>query len=521
MIKKILIWVIMIFIWVTLFFYSSFFFWKKITEDLWISVDNHNWSQIKMLLNEDNYNKVWINPDKYTSFKSFLEDFKSFTWVLIDPVNEKFVVWINSSSWNVVFIPFDFKNSWDVFDNSINKNLAILDIYNAYKSESIYWWVDSNYWNKILFEEDLQHPLTSQLRKIFDVNLFDQSNNVFNIIDELSKSEEIGISNTELLSYLYDFTWNYTKATEKRNSICEKYKTDCDKKTNVNLSWKVYDANWKPLSWVKIELLNDTNIFWKTDVDWNFTIKFSYFPFSHLRFKSTLTWYSDWFSTVSLNNYYSDESNLSLSFKLQKADDSFLINNENKAEFKKWKYYIIETDFSKYFIPINWLYYMNWRSYTKDNFDIYSYLFTKSSNMNSMLENDTFEPVYWYVWNIMKTFGMPYIQFVDKDTGEELYIKSSNPMILQNQVYHMKELYENSDQIYQELTDDDMKFLFEQSEELWGYPIDFDFLTKNNLLRWPARWSLDRKTWVWSNVWSRVLNINGLVELPFYHIKDN
>jgi hypothetical protein len=45
----------------------------------------------------------------------------------------------------------------------------------------------------------------------------------------------------------------------------------------------------------------------------------------------------------------------------------------------------------------------------------------------------------------MKTFGMPYIQFVDVDSREELYIKSSNPMILQNQIYHMKELYENSD----------------------------------------------------------------------------
>jgi hypothetical protein len=102
-----------------------------------------------------------------------------------------------------------------------------------------------------------------------------------------------------------------------------------------------------------------------------------------------------------------------------------------------------------------------------------------------------------------------------------LYIKSSNPMILQNQIYHMKELYENSDWIYQEVTDEDMKFLVQKSEELWWYPIDFDFLTKNNFLRWPAWWALDRKTWIWSNVWSRVLNVGGLMELPFYHIKDN
>jgi len=54
---------------------------------------------------------------------------------------------------------------------------------------------------------------------------------------------------------------------------------------------------------------------------------------------------------------------------------------------------------------------------------------------------------------------MPYIQIFDNLNKEELFIKSSNPMILQNQVYHMKELYENHDKIYEALTKDDMKFL--------------------------------------------------------------
>jgi hypothetical protein len=61
---------------------------------------------------------------------------------------------------------------------------------------------------------------------------------------------------------------------------------------------------------------------------------------------------------------------------------------------------------------------------------------------------------------------MPYIQFVDKKSEKELYIKSSNPMILQNQIYHMKELYKNADQIYSEITDEDMQFLVDKSNEL-------------------------------------------------------
>jgi hypothetical protein len=61
---------------------------------------------------------------------------------------------------------------------------------------------------------------------------------------------------------------------------------------------------------------------------------------------------------------------------------------------------------------------------------------------------------------------MPYIQFIDKDTKQELFIKSSNPMILQNQIYHMKELYENHDKIYEAVTDEDMKFLVETTKKL-------------------------------------------------------
>jgi hypothetical protein len=66
-----------------------------------------------------------------------------------------------------------------------------------------------------------------------------------------------------------------------------------------------------------------------------------------------------------------------------------------------------------------------------------------------------------------------------------------------------------------------MKFLVETTKKLWGYPIDFDFLTENWLLRWPVWWALDRKTWTWWSIGSAVLNTDWLVELPFYSIKDN
>lgn len=517
--KKIIVFILLFFICLFLFFYFNFSK-KEIIVDSKLD-QTHNWTLISKLLTEENYNKIWINPNKYNTFKSFLLDFKTFSWVLIDPINEKFVIWLKTSDKDTTFIPFDFKKSNNIFDDSNNKNLAILDIYSAYKKWWLYWWVDSKVWNKVLFETDLQHPKTAELNGIFAANVFNQSNNVYNKIKWLEKSDNIWISNMELLAYLYDFTWDYSKWSDLRKKICDKYTQKCDNDIDVKVTWYVLWSDSYPIVWAKVELLNNGSVNTLTDDKWFFTLNFKNSSFSHLRFKSSLEWYSDWFNTVSLNNNYSWNSDIVLDFNLNKSENHISINNENRASFIKWKYYIVDSENSKYFIPIDGLYYKDWNKFTWNNLDIYTYLFKKTSNMNSMLENDTFEPVYWYVWNIMKTFGMPYIQFIDKDTWKELFIKSSNPMVLQNQIYHMKELYENHDKIYQELTKEDMKFLVSKSEELGWYPIDFDFLIKNNLLRWPAWWSLDRVTWIWHNVWSRVVNVDWLVELPFYHIKDN
>jgi len=60
---------------------------------------------------------------------------------------------------------------------------------------------------------------------------------------------------------------------------------------------------------------------------------------------------------------------------------------------------------------------------------------------------------------------MPYIQFIDRESKQELFIKSSDPMILQNQVYHMQELYDNYDKIYSAVTQKDMEILYKYSQE--------------------------------------------------------
>jgi hypothetical protein len=132
--KKIIIWIIFFLIWVVLFYLFGSFNNKQIIEKPLVNYSNlanntNNWKLISKLLTNENYDEVWINPEKYESFELFLDDFKTFTWVLIDPINENFTIWIKKDNWDFLFIPFRFQRDKENFNDVENKNLAILDIY--------------------------------------------------------------------------------------------------------------------------------------------------------------------------------------------------------------------------------------------------------------------------------------------------------------------------------------------------------------------------------------------------------
>lgn len=517
--KNLILIVLFLFVWILLFVWLNIFKTKPPTitsnntqQELWL----HNGKPISDILNKNNYEKVWINPEKYATLEAFLQDFKTFTWVEIDPINENFTIWVEKENGNTLYIPFKFKENADVFQEKQAKNLAILDIYTSYQSGMIYGGINSQYGNKVIFENENYHPESQELKKFFNREV-----NVFEYINSLEKTQVLWKDKEELLAYLYDFTWDYQKAQDTRQDTCKEFQICQDKYTKITVSGQILDSDEKPIAWAKIELLNDTSISTISDAEWKYTLAFSFSSLAHLRFKTSILWYSDGFANYSLNQNMNLSKQIALDFHLHKYHDKVAINPQTVSEYEKGKYYLITTENSKYFIPKDGLYYLDGRKYEKNDFEVYLYQFTKWSNMENLLENDTFEPVFWYVWNIMKTFWMPYIQFIDRETKQELFIKSSNPMILQNQIYHMQELYDNYDKIYSAVTPEDMNNLYKYSQEHEWYPIDFDYLVQNNFLRWPARWALDRKTWIWQNVWQRLLDTNGLVELPFYSIKDN
>lgn len=504
----------------------GFFYFKNNNNNIWTNkIKNNTVKENKIVfeekeikninpLKEINFETKEINPDDYITLWDFLKRVKTWTWMNIDLVKEDFVIQNNTWSWTFRVFRFrqDFINNDPVLSSRQAKNEAVLDIFDAYKNKSIYRTWDSNIpWSKISFWEELMHPSTNMINAIFTKQL-----NMYDLMKDFESRKKLSIYDAELLSYLYDLNWDYAKANKSREDNCKTFPQTCIKKLNVVFKWKILDEKNNPVSWAKVKLLNKEWIESITNKSWEYEIKFESYPFSHIRLKSSKLGYSDGFISSSINMYYVANSyNEIRDFTLNKANkvETVWINDA-----KNW-YYTFKTEQSIYKVPKDWLFYMNGKKYIWNKLSVYLYEFNKWSRIDNLMEVDTFTPVYWYVGNIMKTFWMPYIQFFD-DNSNEVFIKKSNPIILTNQIYHMKELYDNYDKIYEPLTKEDMKKLVQVSKEKWGYPIDMKFLTENNMLRWPAWWVLDRAKWIWQNIGCKVLNENWLVELPFYSIND-
>lgn len=99
--KNLILIVLFLFVWILLFVWFNIF--KKPSpvihsnipiQELWL----HNGKPISDILNKNNYEKIWINPDKYPTLEAFLQDFKTFTWVEIDPINENFTIWVEKEN---------------------------------------------------------------------------------------------------------------------------------------------------------------------------------------------------------------------------------------------------------------------------------------------------------------------------------------------------------------------------------------------------------------------------------------
>ena len=212
-----------------------------------------------------------------------------------------------------------------------------------------------------------------------------------------------------------------------------------------------------------------------------------------------------------------------LDFVLESPLDSVTLNNQTgetdgSGAFVEGENFIVTTSLSRYEIPFDAFVRADGTSY-RGELEMYLFEFDKDSDIGQLLMNDVFDDVAGYAGNIMKTFGMPFVLFVNED-GDTLHILKSNPMLLRNQISEMEALRTNEDQVYEPLTDADMIFLKAQSDELGGYPIDRSFLIDNGLVRFPAFWVYDQLKGIWENIGVKILSTDGEIETIFYTLND-
>lgn len=321
--------------------------------------------------------------------------------------------------------------------------------------------------------------------------------------------------------YILSLEWKVWEKQDLEKVICSKFHELCSSdKVNITIKWKIVDENNKPISKSRVSLI-DTNIKAFSDNNWEYELKLSELPLQKLRLEAT--WKG---KSIAIFNFNLPSKNISNykfvhDFVLNSSTQEVRINTIKHTINWKWasidkekSYYIIKTNFSEYKIPFDSLVRRNWTKFYW-NLTAYMFEFNKSSNIPDLLGNDIFDDVAWYAWNILKTFWMPFIVFVD-DNWERIHVLEKNPMILTTKIQEMKALKTNQDKIYSELTDNDLKFLVDKSRELGWYPIDRYFLAKNNILRFPAFWVFDQSKWIWWNVWVKVISEDWVVETLFY-----
>lgn len=328
------------------------------------------------------------------------------------------------------------------------------------------------------------------------------------------------------LSYLSELEGDYATRDALNHQNCEAFNERCSDPITLTLKGMVVDAKGDPVQGASVDIVSRPQVASvTTDHKGEYAIQTGAKEMEKIRIHAHKRNFSDGYTdhvvlagTPNSKTYQLDtiqlESPLSI-VTIDHAKKSVTgIGNRYSADGSV----DITTSQSTYHIPAGAIVRRDGTPYTGDVIDVYLYEFTKGAPPPNLLEVDTFDEVMGYAGDLMKSFGMPYIQFFSLD-GEELHVLSSNPMSLTYRIPDMDALYQNTDRIYRELTDADMEFLVRASAG-GGLPIDREFLIANQMLQFPAFWVFDRARGVWDNVGQAVLDTQGTIRTVFYTLRS-
>jgi hypothetical protein len=325
------------------------------------------------------------------------------------------------------------------------------------------------------------------------------------------------------LAYLYELQGDYASRDEVYQDSLDTCQS-CRKQITITIKGIVVDLKGDPVVGATISVLGVDGITTNTDIKGIYTITAPTFVPGKLRVNALKRNFSDGVvsvNTVSKNKitYEADPIVVASAVSVVTMDIQKGLVSGTRNEVLSDGTFVIHTDQSTYEIPNNAIVHKNGSLYS-GKVDVYLYEFSQGNMPDSLMQVDTFDEVRGFAGDLMKTFGMPFIQFFSPE-GEELHVLSSNPMVLTYKIANMDELRNNTLAIYGPLTSADMLFLVKSSSNSSEpYPIGREFLIKNGLLRFPPFWVFDRRAGVWNSVGVSVLDTDGTIKTEFYTIKN-
>jgi hypothetical protein len=324
------------------------------------------------------------------------------------------------------------------------------------------------------------------------------------------------------LSYLYELEGDYAGRDRMNAENCTRFKVRCADGA-ITASGRVVDNEGTPIAGATVEIVSRPDVkSVTTDENGIYTIPTGAMKMEKLRFRGIKRNFSDGYADAILvadgvKAISVDDITLESPLKIVTVDFTKKTVTGEGNSFNAAGV-VVKTPNSTYEIPTGAIVDESGKPYSGP-IDIYLYEFTKGNPPESLMQVDTFDAVMGFAGDLMKTFGMPYIQFFTQG-GVELHVKKSKPMVLTYRIADMEALRNNHDQIYSELTERDMQLLVEASRGN-PYVVDREFLINNQLLRFPAFWVFDRKRGVWDNVGVSVLDTQGTIKTIFYTVRDD
>ncbi|PCI24372.1 hypothetical protein COB57_05145 [Candidatus Peregrinibacteria bacterium] len=344
-------------------------------------------------------------------------------------------------------------------------------------------------------------------------------------------------------AYMAATEGDYKEVEKLAKKNCRQHKTMCEKEIKTRFSGKVVDVDEKPLEGATISFLPD-NTSVVTDENGEFSIDVEMYDHIKGRLKIEKEGYMQGFAPHVFDEI-SHDKNIKRVFTLEKAEGQFSIDTKKETiegGAVIGGEYVIKTSRSTYTIPKNAFYTEDGKEY-KGKLTGYFFEFTRESNLDQVLANDTLNEHKEMIGDFMLSAGMPYV-ILRGETDELVYISSKVPAKLAYKIQHM-DMYKvqingaktpldilnflikvsnhfgfipNTDFVFEE---DDMIIL--QRYPILQQTLNQEYPITNALLQEfvldydiPAWLTLDQSNGVWRSEGFKMLNIEGDIETLFY-----